>query len=348
MPIIYGQKLQNLFKRAKNQGFAIPAVNVTSLSTINAALETAKELGRPIIIQFSHGGGQFLAGKSLDNTHNQASIAGAIAGAKYIHEIVDLYNVDVIIHTDHCAKKLLPWVDALIVAGEKFYKEHGLPLFSSHMLDLSLEPLDQNLEISQKYFEKITKMEMHLEIEVGITGGEEDGVNHEGIDNSRLYTQPQDVAFAYEKLSKISPNFTVAASFGNVHGVYAPGNVHLHPEILKNSQDFITQKFNLTDSKPVNLVFHGGSGSTASEVREAVSYGVVKMNLDTDMQWAFWAGVKGYYDEFEPYLQTNLGNPEGPEKPNKKYYDPRAWLRAGEIGFKEHLTEIYSWLGFEF
>jgi fructose-bisphosphate aldolase class II len=344
MPFIYGKKLQELFARAKKEGFAIPAVNVTSYSTINAALETAKELGKPIIIQFSHGGAQFIAGKSLDNTNHLASIAGAISGARHIHQMADLYGVEVIIHSDHCAKKLLPWVDGLITEGQKFYTENGFPLFSSHMLDLSLEPLVENLEISQKYLTVLAKMEMHLEIEIGITGGEEDGVNHEGIENKRLYTQPADVALGYEMLNQISPNFTIAASFGNVHGVYAPGNVHLHPEILKNSQDFIAKKYDLNDSKPVNLVFHGGSGSTEAEVKEAVSYGIVKMNLDTDMQWAFWSGVKDYYNQFEPYLQTNLGNPEGEEKPNKKYYDPRAWLRAGEISFKEHLTQIYSWL----
>ena len=344
MPFIYGKKLQELFIRAKKEGFAIPAVNVTGTDTINAALETAKELGKPIIIQFSHGGAQFIAGKSLENTKHLASIAGAISGARHVHQMADLYGVEVIIHTDHCSKKLLPWVDGLILEGQKFYSENGFPLFSSHMLDLSLETLVENLEISQKYLTILAKMEMHLEIEVGITGGEEDGVNHEGIDNKKLYTQPQDVAFAHEKLSQISSNFTVAASFGNVHGVYAPGNVHLHPEILKNSQDFIAEKFNLSDSKPVNLVFHGGSGSTEAEIKEAVSYGVIKMNLDTDMQWAFWVGVKDYYNQFEPYLQTNLGNPEGLEKPNKKYYDPRAWLRAAEISFKEHLIEVYGWL----
>ena len=344
MPFIYGKKLQELFARAKKEGFAIPAINVTSYSTINAALETAKELGKPIIIQFSHGGAQFIAGKSLDNSSHSASIAGAISGAKHIHQMADLYGVEVIIHTDHCAKKLLPWVDGLIVEGQKFYQENGFPLFSSHMLDLSMETLEENLEISEKYFEVLSKMEMHLEIEVGVTGGEEDGVDNDGIENSKLYTQPTDVAFAYEKLSRISPHFTIAASFGNVHGVYAPGNVHLHPEILKNSQEFIVNKFSLSDSKPVNFVFHGGSGSTESEIKEAVSYGVIKMNLDTDMQWAFWKGVKEYYFQNEAYLQSNLGNPEGAEKPNKKYYDPRTWLRAGEISFKEHLRVVYGWL----
>jgi fructose-bisphosphate aldolase class II len=344
MPFIYGKKLQELFARAKKEGFAIPAVNVTSYSTINAAMEAAKELQKPIIIQFSHGGAQFIAGKSLDNSSHAASIAGAISGAKHIHQMADLYGVEVIIHTDHCAKKLLPWVDGLILEGQKFYQTNGYPLFSSHMLDFSMEPLTENLEISQKYFDVLSKMEMHLEIEVGVTGGEEDGINNEGIENNKLYTQPSDVAFAYEKLSQISPNFTIAASFGNVHGVYAPGNVHLHPEILKNSQDYIADKYNLSDPKPVSLVFHGGSGSTESEVREAVSYGVIKMNLDTDMQWAFWSGVKDYYKEFEPYLQSNLGNPEGAEKPNKKYYDPRSWLRRGETSFIEKLKNVWSWL----
>lgn len=342
MSIIHGQKLQELFIKAKKESWAIPAVNVTSFSTINAALETAKEVGKPIIIQFSHGGAQFIAGKSLDNSKHLASISGAISGAMHIHKMAEIYGVDVIIHTDHCAKKLLPWIDGLLLAGETFYNLHGTPLFCSHMLDLSLEPLEQNLEISQKYFQKIAKMEMHLEIEIGVTGGEEDGVNHENIENSRLYTQPEDVAFAYEKLSQISPNFTIAASFGNVHGVYAPGNVHYKPIILKESQDYIQGKLDLGDEKPVSLVFHGGSGATPDVVKEAVSYGVVKFNLDTDQQWAFWDGVRRYNQEFELYLQSQLGNPEGPDKPNKKYYDPRAWLRAGEISFKESLKQNYE------
>jgi len=344
MSFIYGKKLQELFTRAKKEGFAIPAVNVTSYSTINAALETAKELGRPIIIQFSHGGSQFIAGKSLDNSNHLASIAGAISGAKHIHQMADLYGVDVIIHSDHCAKKLLPWVDGLIDEGQKFYKEHGFPLFSSHMLDLSLEPLKENIEIAKKYLKILNDLEMHLEIEVGVTGGEEDGVNNEGIENSKLYTQPEDVAYAYEELSQISPNFTIAASFGNVHGVYAPGNVHYQPQILKNSQEYISQKFNLVDQKPVSLVFHGGSGADPKTIQDAVSYGVVKFNLDTDQQWAFWKGVKNYYESNKSYLQGQLGNPEGADKPNKKYYDPRVWLRAGEESFIESLKVNWKWL----
>jgi len=344
MSFIYGKKLQELFQRAKIEGFAIPAVNVTSISTINAALETGKEMGKPIIIQFSHGGGQFIAGKSIDNSNHQASIQGAIAGAKYIHQIHDLYGVDVIIHSDHCAKKLLPWVDGLLLEGEKFYQENGYPLFSSHMLDLSTETLLENINTSKQYLTKLSNLEMHLEIEIGITGGEEDGVNNEGIENDKLYTQPQDVDQAFQELSQISPNFTIAASFGNVHGVYAPGNVHYKPIILKNSQSFIQNKLNLVDTKPVSLVFHGGSGATENIVREAIGYGVVKLNLDTDQQWAYWDGVRKYNQKFEPYLQSQLGNPEGDDKPNKKYYDPRAWLRAGEISFKDSLKAIWKCL----
>jgi fructose-bisphosphate aldolase class II len=344
MSFVYGKKLQELFTQAKKEGFAIPAVNVTGTDTINAALETAKELGKSIIIQFSHGGAQFIAGKSLDNNNHMASIAGAISGAKHIHQMADLYGVDVIIHSDHCAKKLLPWVDGLISEGQNFYTENGYPLFSSHMLDLSLEPLKDNIEIAKKYLKILSSMEMHLEIEVGVTGGEEDGVNNEGIENKKLYTQAEDVAYAYEELGKISPNFTIAASFGNVHGVYAPGNVHYQPQILKNSQEYISKKLNLPESKPVSLVFHGGSGADPKTIQEAVLYGVVKFNLDTDQQWAFWDGVKNYYELNKSYLQSQLGNPDGADKPNKKYYDPRSWLRAGEVSFKRSLENNWKWL----
>jgi fructose-bisphosphate aldolase, class II len=338
---IYGEKALELFKFAKENSFAIPAVNVTSSSTINAAMESAAKNHAPIIIQFSNGGGQFMAGKSLPNVNMEASIAGSIAGANHIRNLAKLYNAKVIIHTDHCAKKLLPWVDGMLDAGEKFYASNGYPLFSSHMLDLSEESLVENIEICKQYLTRMSKIEMILEIELGITGGEEDGVDNSGIDSSKLYTQPQDVAYAYEELSKISSNFTIAASFGNVHGVYKPGNVKLQPIILYNSQDFVQKKFETVD-KPLNLVFHGGSGSTAAEIKEAISYGVIKMNIDTDTQWAYWEGIKNFYQSKESYLQSQIGNPEGSDSPNKKYYDPRVWVRSAEESLVARLNLAFQ------
>ncbi len=339
--IVYGQTLQDLFAYAQEKGFAIPAVNVTGSNTINAALETARDMKAPVIIQFSNGGAHFMAGKGLPNDHQQASIAGAVAGAKHIHQLAELYGVPVIIHTDHAAKKLLPWIDGLLKAGEDFYKKNGKPLFSSHMLDLSEEPIEENIEISKKYLKKMKDLDMHLEIELGITGGEEDGVDNTDVDNARLYTQPEEVAYAFEELSKISPFFTVAASFGNVHGVYKPGNVELRPDILKNSQKFIQDKFNL-DELPVNFVFHGGSGSELKDIKDAISYGVIKMNIDTDTQFAFTEGVRNYFDKYKDYLKTQIGNPEGEDLPNKKYYDPRKWLREAELSFKKRLSRAFE------
>jgi len=340
--IVYGENLRKLFAYAKEKGFAIPAINVTNSSTIVAVLEGAAQAKSPVIIQFSNGGGQFMAGKGLPNDNYEASIAGAIVGAHLIHQLAPLYGVPVIIHTDHAAKKLLPWVDGLLKAGEEFYNKHGYPLFSSHMLDLSEEPLEENITISKKYLEKLASLEMFLEIELGVTGGEEDGVDHTGIENARLYTQPEHVFYAYTELSKISPNFTIAASFGNVHGVYKPGNVVLQPIILKNSQQYVVEKLQLKENKPVSFVFHGGSGSSLEEIREAVSYGVVKMNIDTDTQWAYWEGVLNYYKKYEGYLQGQLGNPEGPDKPNKKYYDPRAWLREAEKSMAKRVIKAFE------
>lgn len=342
--VLVGDEVSQVFKIAKEEGFAIPAVNCTGTDTINVAMETACELNKPIIIQFSNGGASFIAGKNLDNKNQQAAIAGAISGAKHIHSLAEKYGASVIIHTDHCAKKLLPWVDGLLEAGELFFKETGKPLFSSHMLDLSEETLEDNINISKQYLERMAKIGMTLEIELGITGGEEDGVDNSGVDSSKLYTQPQEVAFAYQELMKISPNFTIAAGFGNVHGVYKPGNVELKPEILKNSQEYIQQKFE-TKVNPVNFVFHGGSGSAKEKIKEAIGYGVVKMNIDTDLQWAFWEGIKNYYKQNEAYLQAQLGNPEGPDKPNKSFYDPRKWLRKGQENFKLRLKEAYKDLG---
>jgi fructose-bisphosphate aldolase, class II len=338
---IYGAKALELFAFAKSNRFALPAVNVTSSSTVNAAMESAVKNNAPIVIQFSNGGGQFMAGKSLPNGNLEASIAGCIAGAHHIHQLAKVYGAKVMIHTDHCAKKLLPWVDGMLDEGEKFYTANGYPLFSSHMLDLSEESLVENIDICKKYLTRMVKLEMILEIELGITGGEEDGVDNSDIDSSKLYTQPKDVAYAYEELSKISPNFTIAASFGNVHGVYKPGNVKLQPVILKNCQNFVQENYQ-TEAQPLNLVFHGGSGSTPQEIEEGISYGVIKMNIDTDTQWAYWEGIKNYYQSKEGYLQGQIGNSEGPDSPNKKYYDPRVWVRKAEESFIDRLTLAFK------
>jgi fructose-bisphosphate aldolase class II len=327
--VLFGDEVHELYRHANENNFAIPAVNVTSSSTVNAVLETAKVLNSPVIIQFSNGGAVSFGGKGLSNENQFAAIKGGIAGAKYVHDIAEAYGVTVVLHTDHAAKKLLPWIDGLLDEGEKFYAAYGKPLYSSHMLDLSEEPIEENIEVSSKYFERMNKIGMSLEIELGITGGEEDGVDNTDVDSSRLYTQPDEVNYAYEELSKISNHFTVAAAFGNVHGVYKPGNVSLQPIILKNSQDFIQEKHS-TGANPVNFVFHGGSGSSRSEIREAVSYGAIKMNIDTDMQWAYWQGVRDYEASNHDYLQGQIGNPDGDEKPNKKYYDPRGWMRKAE------------------
>ena len=339
--VLTGTEVQDLFKLAKEKAFALPAVNVIGSNSINAVLETAAELNSPVIIQFSNGGAQFNAGKGLSNENEQAAIAGAIAGAKHVHELAKHYGAKVILHTDHCAKKLLPWIDGLLDAGEIFYKETGKSLFSSHMIDLSEEPLEENIEICKTYLERMSKMGMTLEIELGVTGGEEDGVDNSDIDVSKLYTQPDEVAYAYEELSKVSPQFTVAAAFGNVHGVYKPGNVKLTPKILKNSQEFISEKFNIPENT-VDFVFHGGSGSTHEEIRESIGYGVIKMNIDTDLQYAYTEGIRDYMVDNIDYLKTQIGNPDGADVPNKKYYDPRKWLRSGEVTFKNRLKKAFE------
>ncbi len=336
-----GDDVQKIFKYAKEKGFALPAVNVTGSSTVNAVMETAAKLKAPVIIQFSNGGALFNAGKSLDNTAEKAAIAGAITGAKHIHELAELYGATVILHTDHAAKKLLPWIDGLLEASEKFYAETGKSLYSSHMIDLSEEPISENIEICKTYLERMSKIGMTLEIELGITGGEEDGVDNSDVDSSKLYTQPEEVAYAYEELMKISPRFTIAAAFGNVHGVYKPGNVKLTPKILKNSQEFVQQKFN-TGHNPVDFVFHGGSGSTLEEIREAIGYGVIKMNIDTDLQFAYTEGSLNYILKYQDYLKTQIGNPEGEDLPNKKYYDPRKWVRESEVTFVKRLTQSFE------
>uniref|UniRef100_UPI0032163455 class II fructose-bisphosphate aldolase n=1 Tax=uncultured Draconibacterium sp. TaxID=1573823 RepID=UPI0032163455 len=328
--VVTGSDLQFIFEVAKENQFAIPAVNVVGSSSINAIMEAAAQVNSPVMIQFSNGGAVFNAGKGLKMDGQEAAILGAVAGAKHIHTLAEAYGVRVILHTDHAAKKLLPWIDGLLDASEKHFAETGKPLFSSHMLDLSEEPIEENIEISKKYLERMSKMGMTLEIELGITGGEEDGVDNSDVDASKLYTQPEEVNFAYEELSKVSPNFTIAASFGNVHGVYKPGNVKLTPKILDNSQKYIVEKHGLTNTKPVNFVFHGGSGSTHEEIREAISYGVIKMNIDTDTQWAYWDGVRAFDAANHDYLQGQIGNPDGDDKPNKKFYDPRVWVRKAE------------------
>ena len=339
--VLTGKQVQDVFNDAKVNQYALPAVNVTNTSTVNAVLEAAAEVNSPVIIQFSAGGCQFFAGKGLNNENQSAAIAGGISGAKHVHEMAKIYGVSVILHTDHCARKLLPWVDGLLLASEEHFKTHGTPLYSSHMIDLSDEPIIDNIETCKLYLERMSKIGMTLEIELGVTGGEEDGVDNTDIDSSKLYTQPEEVAYAYEELMKVSDQFTVAAAFGNVHGVYRPGNVKLTPVILDNSQKFVQDKFN-TDEKPINFVFHGGSGSSFDEIREAISYGAIKMNIDTDLQWGFTTGIRDYFDEYGEYVKTQIGNPEGDDLPNKKYYDPRKWIREGELTFKKRLIKSFE------
>jgi fructose-bisphosphate aldolase class II len=339
--VLHGDDVADLLRHANENQYALPAVNVIGSNSINAVLETAKAVNSPVMIQFSNGGAVFNAGKGLSNDGQKAAVIGAIAGAEHVHHMAEAYGVTVILHTDHCAKNLLPWMDGMLDYQEKHFDKYGHPLYSSHMLDLSEEPLHENIEICAAYLKRMARMGITLEIELGVTGGEEDGVDNTGIDNSKLYTQPEDVAYAYETLRQVSPNFTVAAAFGNVHGVYKPGNVTLKPVILKNSQDYVIGKYK-TGPNPINFVFHGGSGSSREEIREAISYGAIKMNIDTDMQWAFWDGVRMYYKKNEGYLQGQIGNPEGDDKPNKKYYDPRVWLREGEKSFVSRLKTAFD------
>lgn len=339
--VLHGDEVTELLNYANENNFAIPAVNVVGTDSVNAVLETAKEVNSPVIIQFSNGGASFFAGKGLSNDGQKAAILGGISGAMHVHTLAKEYGVTVILHTDHCARKLLPWIDGLLAAGERFYESRGYPLYSSHMIDLSEEPIEDNIDTCVEYLKRMDKIGMTLEIELGVTGGEEDGVDNTEIDNARLYTQPEEVALAYEKLSAVSDKFTIAAAFGNVHGVYKPGNVELTPVILKNSQAHIKEKYN-TKENPINFVFHGGSGSSREEIREAIEYGAIKMNIDTDMQWAFWTGVKAYYETNEAYMQGQIGNPDGDDKPNKKYYDPRKWLRAGEDAFVARLKTAFE------
>ena len=339
--VLYGQELKDCLNYAKEHQFALPAINVVGTNSINAVLEVASKVNSPVMIQFSVSGAAFFAGKSLDNSGYNASIQGAISGAMHVHQMAEHYGVPVILHTDHAAKKLLPWIDGLLDAGEQYYQKHGQPLFSTHMLDLSEESLEDNIEISCRYFERMNAIEMGIEIELGITGGEEDGVDNTDVDSSRLYTQPEEVAQAWDALRQVGDIFTVAASFGNVHGVYKPGNVELRPEILRNSQVYIQEKFG-TEEKPVFFVFHGGSGSEPEKIAEATSYGSIKMNIDTDIQWAFWDGVHSYYKDKKDYLQAQIGNPDGDDAPNKKFYDPRVWLRKGEESIVKRLEQAFE------
>ena len=339
--VLHGSEVTELLNYANENNFALPAVNVVNTSSINAVLQTAKELNAPVIIQFSNGGGSFYAGKHLDNSNEKSAIAGSISGAYHVHMMAKEYGVPVILHTDHCAKKLLPWIDGLLEEGEDFFKKEGLPLYSSHMLDLSEEPIEENLDICCTYFQRMSEMGMTIEIELGVTGGEEDGVDNTDVDESKLYTKPEEVNYAYERLIKISPNFMIAAAFGNVHGVYRPGNVKLTPTILQKSQEYVSLMHN-TEANPINFVFHGGSGSSTNEIREAIGYGAVKMNLDTDMQWAFCKGVNDYHKKNQEYLNSQIGNPEGKDLPNKKYYDPRKWLLEGENAMIERLRKSFS------
>lgn len=339
--VLHGDEVSELFAYANEHNFAIPAVNVIGTNSVNAVLETAREVNSPVIIQFSNGGSQFFAGKGLSNNGQKASILGGISGALHVHQIAEAYGVPTILHTDHCAKEILPWVEGLLDAGEQYFEKNGRPLYSSHMLDLSEEPIAENVEVCVHFLKRMHPLGMTLEMELGVTGGEEDGVDNSGIDNARLYTQPEEVAYSYEQLLSVSPRFTIAAAFGNVHGVYKPGNVELKPIILKNSQAYVQNKFN-TGPTPINFVFHGGSGSSREEIREAIEYGAVKMNIDTDMQWAFWVGVRDYYESKKAYMQSQIGNPEGDDKPNKKLYDPRTWLRKGEQTFIDRLKVAFE------
>ena len=335
--VLTGDRVQQVFDHAKAHGYALPAVNVTSSSTANAVMEE----GGANVRQVANGGCTFFAGKGLNNDGQRAAVAGAVAAGRHIHQLAEPYGARVILHTDHCARKLLPWIDGVLTAGEAFYQVHGYPLYSSHMLDLSEEPIEKNIETCKRYLERMSKIGMTLEIELGVTGGEEDGVDNTGVDSARLYTQPEEVAYAYEELRKVSDRFTVAAAFGNVHGVYKPGSVKLRPVILKNSQEHVREKFATAD-KPLFFVFHGGSGSSVDEIREAISYGVIKMNIDTDTQWAYWDGVRSYYRDNEGYLQSQIGNPEGDDKPNKKFYDPSKWIRNGEDAFRARLKKAFE------
>ena len=339
--VVTGEDYKTLLKAAKEGGYARPAVNAVGTNSVNAVMEAAAKNRSDVIVQFSNSGGQFFAGKSLEDAF-EAKVLGSVSAARHIHMLAERYGICVIIHTDHANKALIPWVEALVGYSEEHYEKTGSPLFSSHMLDLSGEEIDFNLSECERMLKRMAPIGMSLEIELGVTGGEEDGVGSDddiGADNPKLYTQPEDCLKAYQLLSPIG-HFSLAASFGNVHGVYRPGNVKLTPKILKNSQDYVSNKFNLTNNT-INFVFHGGSGSSVDEIREAISYGAVKMNIDTDMQYAFMSGSRDYFSRNAQYLKSQIGNPDGDDIPNKKYYDPRVWLRKSEEAFVDRLERAF-------
>jgi len=338
--VIVGDDVLALFEYAREHKFAIPAINVTSSSTVVASLEAARDAKSPVILQMSQGGAAYFAGKGVTNGSDQAaSVAGSIAAAHYIRAIAPTYGIPVVLHTDHCAKKLLPWLDGMLDADEAYFKQHNEPLFSSHMIDLSEEPVDWNIETTAKYLKRAAPMKQWLEMEIGITGGEEDGVNNEDVDNNSLYTQPEDIWNIFNTLSPISPYFSIAAGFGNVHGVYKPGNVKLHPELLGKHQAYVKEQLKGNHDKPVFFVFHGGSGSSKQEYLDAISFGVVKVNLDTDLQFAYCSGIRDYMVNKKDYLMTSVGNPDGADKPNKKFFDPRVWVREGEKTMSKRVAE---------
>lgn len=339
--VLHGDEVTELLNYANENDFALPAANVVGTNSVNSVIEAAKEVNSPVIVQFSNGGASFYAGKGLSNDGQQASIIGAVSGAMHVEQVAKYYGVTVLLHTDHCAKKLLPWMDGMMDANEQYFEKNGHSLFSSHMIDLSEEPLEENIEICKSYLQRMDPLGMTLEIELGVTGGEEDGVDNTDIDSSRLYTQPEEVDYAYQELMQVNDKFTVAAAFGNVHGVYRPGNVELRPVILKNTQDYIQEKHK-TSGNPINFVFHGGSGSSREDIRAAIEYGAVKMNIDTDLQWATWDGIHNYYKQNNAYLNTQIGNPDGADVPNKKYYDPRKWLRVAELSFKKRMIQAFE------
>jgi len=328
--VVTGDNLMKLMEYCRDNAIALPAFNCTSSSTINAALQAARDVQSPVIIQFSNGGGAFFAGKGIKNDKQRGAVLGSIAGAQHVRLMAKHYGIPVIIHSDHCAKKLLDWYDGMLDADEAYFKEHGEPLFSSHMLDLSEEFDEENIATCVKYFKRMAPMKQWLEMEIGITGGEEDGVDNSAVKAESLYTKPEQVWNVHKALSEVGPMFSIAAAFGNVHGVYKAGNVVLSPQLLAGHQEYIQKQLGSPNPKPTFLVMHGGSGSTVEEIQTAVNNGVIKMNIDTDTQWAYWDGLKNFYKKNEGYLQGQVGNPEGEDKPNKKFYDPRVWIRASE------------------
>ncbi|QCI26870.1 class II fructose-bisphosphate aldolase [Buchnera aphidicola (Thelaxes californica)] len=344
--IIFGKDIKTIFTIAKKNKFAIPAVNCIGTDSINAVLSAAYEAQSPVIIQLSYSGASFIAGAKINTVKYQCpykqSIIGAISIAHYIHKLSKYYQIPVILHTDHCYQEILPWINALIEEGEKNFQKTGIPLFSSHMIDLSKEKIEKNISTCKKYLQRMSKINMILEIELGCTGGEEDGIDNSSLKKESLYTSPEEVNYAYEQLNTISDQFTIAASFGNVHGVYSPGSIQLKPKILKKSQSYIRNKHKLLNINPINFVFHGSSGTNIHDIKKAISYGVVKINIDTDIQWATWEGILKYYYINKHGLHSQLGNDKGIEYPNKKYYDPRVWIHESQKNIKKRLIQSFQ------